>query len=323
MPTRRNFLGSLSQVSAGLAIAPLCLARDFASKTRELVNDIHSKLNPTYVSRVVDVRGLAQLREALRIAKSEGRAVSIAGGRHAMGGQQFGTDSVLIDTRSMSRVVNFDKTRGLIEAEAGIQWPELISYLLETQKGQARQWGIIQKQTGADRLSLGGALSANVHGRGLTLKPIIGDVESFRLMDANREIKQCSRTENSDLFSLVIGGYGLFGVIVSITLRLMPRRKVQRVVEIIKIDELIPVLDERIAEGHLYGDCQFSIDPSNDGFLKKGVFSSYRPVDDSMPIPEAQRKLDAEDWRMLYLLAHNSTSRVFDAYSSYYLSSDK
>ena len=89
--------------------------------------------------------------------------------------------------------------------EAGIEWPELVDYLLETQRGQQRQWGIIQKQTGADRLSLGGALAANVHGRGLHFKPIIADVESFRLVDARGNLRTCNRRENAELFRLAVG----------------------------------------------------------------------------------------------------------------------
>ena len=320
MPTRRSFLKILVQTGASLASAPFSLAGERAGKDRVLVNDIHSQLNPTYVREVVNVESLARLQEAVTTAKRTGQAVSIAGGRHAMGGQQFGTGTLLLDTRPMSRVLNFDDTRGLVEVEAGIQWPELISYLIEAQQGQPRQWGIIQKQTGADRLCLGGALSANVHGRGLTFKPIIGDVESFRLVDANGAVRQCSRSENSELFRLAIGGYGVFGVIVSITLRLVPRRKLQRVVEIIETDDLIPALERRIADGYVYGDCQFSIDPGSDGFLKKGVFSCYRPVDNSVPMPATQKKLSAADWRKLYSLAHNDPKRIFAAYSSYYLS---
>jgi FAD/FMN-containing dehydrogenase len=323
MRTRRGFLDSLFQIGAWLAIAPQAFAREVAGNTRELVNDIHSKLNPTYVSRVVKAQGPAEVREALSMARREGRAVSIAGGRHAMGGQQFGTDALLLDTRPMNRVLAFDDTAGSIEVEAGIQWPELINYLVETQRGRNRQWGIIQKQTGADRLCLGGALGANVHGRGLTLKPIIGDIDSFQLMGADGEVTRCSRSENAELFRLVIGGYGLFGVVVSVSLRLMPRRKVQRVVEILQADELIPALDERIAQGYLYGDCQFSIDPMDEGFLKKCVVSCYRPIDDSVVIPGGQKSLNAEDWRKLYSLTHDNPSRTFDVYSSYYLSTNR
>ena len=84
---------------------------------------------------------------------------------------------------------------GHVTAQAGIQWPALLSYLEKVQGDLERPWGIYQKQTGADRLSLGGALAANIHGRGLTLKPIVQQVESFDLMNAAGEVLHCSRTE--------------------------------------------------------------------------------------------------------------------------------
>src|SRR2546426_11093570 len=117
-------------------------------------------------------------------ARQEGRPLGIAGGRHAMGGQQFGSETTLVDMGSMNRVIGFDGARGLIDVEAGVQWPELMRHLVEAQQGAARAWGIRQKQTGADRLSIGGALAANAHGRGLKFKPFIGDVESCVLVDA-------------------------------------------------------------------------------------------------------------------------------------------
>ena len=108
-----------------------------------------------------------------------------------MGAQQFGTGAVLVDTTRLNRVLSFDPAVGLIEVEAGIQWPELIGYLVAAQQGQPwpQQWGIAQKQTGADRLSIGGSLAANVHGRGLRMRPIIADVESFVLVDAQGEVR--------------------------------------------------------------------------------------------------------------------------------------
>src|SRR5688500_17058668 len=81
------------------------------------------------------------------------------------------------------------------------------------QAGQSSRWGVAQKQTGADRWCLGGALAANIHGRGLRMKPFIDDIEAFTLVDANGDVKRCSRWANPKLFSLAIGGYGLFGVV--------------------------------------------------------------------------------------------------------------
>jgi FAD/FMN-containing dehydrogenase len=132
-----------------------------------VVNDVHSELNETVVDEIVSVDSLESIREAILRARSLGKAVAICGGRHAMGGQQFCNGGMLLDTRGLDRVLGFDAERGTIEVEAGIQWPGLID-LAKTQAGREPQWGIAQKQTGADRLSIGGAIAANVHGRGLT-----------------------------------------------------------------------------------------------------------------------------------------------------------
>src|SRR5207245_6644141 len=148
--------------------------------------------------------------------------VSIAGGRHAMGGQQFGEGTILLDTSQLNRVLNFDSAAGTLDVQAGIRWPELLDYLDRAQQDKVAQWGIRQKQTGADRLSIGGALSANAHGRGLLFKPFVGDVESFVLVNADGIPRTCSREENAELFRLAIGGYGLFGVVTSVPLRLAP-----------------------------------------------------------------------------------------------------
>ena len=304
MLTRREFLKVIPGMGAAVSLWPAGCTWQVPKQATTTVNDIQSQLNLTRVHRVVRPDSIEATQAVTQSARAAGREISIAGGMHAMGGQQFGTDTILLDTRALNRVLNFDPDKGQIEVEAGIQWPELIHYLIEVQKGQKRQWGIIQKQTGADRLSIGGALAANVHGRGLRFKPIISDVESFVLVDAKGNLLRCSREENLELFRLAIGGYGLFGVIVAVKLRLEPRRKVERVVEVLDLEDLIPVFQERIADGSLYGDFQYMTDPDSDGFLRKGVASRYRPVDDSTPMPEGQKELSVEDWKRLYYLAH-------------------
>ena len=283
------------------------------------VNDVHSRLNPTEVRAVAAPRTVTGVQTVLRRAAAAGHAVCVAGGRHAMGAQQFGAGAVLLDTRGLDRVLHLDRERGTVEVEAGIQWPALIAALGEAQAGDAHPWAIAQKQTGADRFTIGGAIAANVHGRGLTMRPLVGDVESLALVDAHGDVRRVSRTESPELFRLVVGGYGLFGVVVSATLRLVPRRTLRRTVEVIAADALMGAFAERIAGGALYGDFQFAIDPASNDFLHRGVFSTYAPVDPGTPIPRGQRALSADDWRRMLYLAHARKSDAFAAYAAHYL----
>jgi FAD/FMN-containing dehydrogenase len=274
------------------------------------------------VWRIVQPESLDGIRNAMRQAQKEEKAICISGARHAMGGQQFLTDGLMIDTRRLSKVLGFDAEKGHLEVEAGIQWPQILQYLVNTQKGRERQWTFAQKQTGADKLTIGGCLSANVHGRGLKMPPFIGDVESFRLLTAKGEILNCSRTENTELFRLAIGGYGLFGLITSATLRLVERRKVERVVEVRSVEGLSKAFAERIRDGFLYGDFQYAIDETSGDFLNRGVFSCYRPVDAATPVPPNQRELREADWVELLQYAHHAKGEAFRRYAAFYLATN-
>jgi FAD/FMN-containing dehydrogenase len=320
MLSRREFLHLAATGAAAVAL-PGCkpgqVATPDAGSVR--VNDVHSHLNPTLVRAIARPDSIGGVQAVVRAARSEGRAVSIAGGRHAMGGQQFGTGTTLLDMNGLARVLEFDRAKGEIEVEAGIQWPELYKYLVDSQRESTSSWAFIQKQTGADKLSIGGALAANVHGRGLTLPPFIGDVVAFTIVGADGAARRCSRTENSELFRAAIGGYGLFGAVVTVRLRLSRRHKVQRIVEVIDIEQLPAMFDRRIAAGFQYGDFQFATELKPDRLLRQGVFSCYRPVDDATQMPTNRLRLQAENWHELIYLAHVDRARAFQAYSSYYL----
>ncbi len=312
---RREFLKKTGLIALGPSWPALPPAESGA-----WVNDIHSQLNRTHVAAGVAPRSVEEVQRTVEAARRAGRAVSISGSRHAMGGQQFGTETTLLDLRGLRRIGGLDSAKGTLEVEAGAEWPEIIAHHVQLQGRDAKAWGIAPKQTGADRLTLGGALAANAHGRGLRMKPFISDVEAFTLVDASGRRRRCRREENADLFRLVIGGYGLFGVVTSVSLRLAPRAKLERVVEVGLTDDLMPKVEKHIAEGFQYRDIQFANDPDSHDFLRKGVFARYSPVDPGAPMAEAVRELSAEDWRELLRLAHTDRSRAFDLYASYYLS---
>jgi FAD/FMN-containing dehydrogenase len=312
MLTRREFI----RTAALFALAP----HVFSEREKEIwVNDVHSQLNRTRVRELLKPRTRDELAEIVRSASRKSLPISVSGCRHSMGGQQFATDSICIDTRQLDRVISFDREHGLIEAEAGIQWPKLIRAYLDAQAGEAKQWGIAQKQTGADTFTLGGSLSSNVHGRGLRMKPIISNIESFTMITSDGKSIRCSRKENSELFRLAIGGYGVFGLMDTVTLRLVPRQKLRRVVEIIHAHDLPKRFEERIAQNFLYGDFQFSVDEKSEDFLQRGVFSCYEPISVDEPVI-AKKELRDDDWLELLRLAYTDREKAFRRYSDYYLS---
>ncbi|MFT4175166.1 MAG: FAD-binding oxidoreductase [Luteolibacter sp.] len=288
-----------------------CIAKD-----RPILNDVHSQLNPTAVGEIVTPTHTGEVVAAVRRAKNSGKAISISGSRHSMGGQQFAENALHLDMTRMNRFISLDEKTGLARVEAGITWPQLLKALDSAQPGQSQPWAIVQKQTGADEFTIGGAVSSNIHGRGLDWQPIVQDIESLVIVDAEGEIRHLSRTQNREWFTLVTGGYGLFGVITEVELRLQRRRNVERIVEIGTVEGLPQRIRQRIAEGYLLGDFQFSPDETSGDFLHQGVFACYRPTTKHI---SPRSGLTSDRWRQLLIDAHADRTKAWRDYKAYYL----
>lgn len=80
----------------------------------------------------------------------------------------------------------------------------------------------------ANVFTIGGALSVNANGIDPQNGPLIESVVCLKIMLADGTIVTASRTENSQLFSLVIGGYGLFGIILEVSFQVVENNFYQR-----------------------------------------------------------------------------------------------
>lgn len=286
-----------------------------------MLNDIHSRLNATEVAEVAHPITEDDVVATLERARRKQLHICAFGGRHAMGGQQFRAGGIAVDTSALAGTARLDTERGLLTIGAGARWPEIIAATRSADARSPVHWAIRQKQTGADAMSLGGALAANVHGRGLIMGPIVEDVERFRMVTANAEVLECSREKNAELFALAIGGYGMFGIITEVTLRLTPRRRMRRLVDIIDLDDALNAVYRRAEQGCVYGDFQYAIEPGDDSFLRRGVMACYEPVAESTPVDSSENDLPRESWLRLLELAHTDKRRAFQVYSEHYLAS--
>src|SRR4029077_8000456 len=102
----------------------------------------------------------------------------------------------------------------------------------------------------------------------------------------------------------------------TVTLRLVPRQKLRRVVEIIRAADLPKRFEQRIAQNFLYGDFQFSVDEKSPDFLQRGVFSCYEPISADEPIV-AKKALRDDDWLALLRLPLHALGEGFQTFCAY------
>ncbi|MFD0694653.1 FAD-dependent oxidoreductase [Paenibacillus sp. GCM10027628] len=173
----------------------------------------YSRLHPVKVKRVVKGKEEEQLVALIREAKQNHWSISISGQRHSQGGHTYYQDGIVVDMTSYNQILSFEPKEKRIRVQAGATWNDI--------QNAINPYGLSVKTMQSQNIfTVGGSISINAHGRDIRNGSLIKSVESFRLLTADGEIMEVSRTEHADLFPLVLGGYGLFGIILDVTLTL-------------------------------------------------------------------------------------------------------
>lgn len=236
--------------------------------------DDASRMNRTRVDKVWaipsdPIAAESQLRDLLNLARAKGLRVSIAGARHSMGGHTIYPDGIVLNMLPFNRMELNTETQTL-SVGAGARWSEIIPYL------DRHGYSVAIMQSNND-FSVGGSLSVNCHGWQHDQPPIASTVKSFRLMNADGQILRCSRSENEELFSYALGGYGLFGVILDVDLRVVPNERYRPETEILPYHKYAARYLEKVEGnpevGMVYG--RLCVVPGEKTFLREAVLTVF------------------------------------------------
>ena len=119
----------------------------------------------------------------------------------------------VVNTLPYNRILAFDPAGGTVRCEAGVTLDDLLSVFLP------HGW-FPAVTAGTKFVSIGGAIAADVHGKGPG--SFCDHVLDFLLMTADGSLRTCSRSENPELFEITRGGMGLTGILLEATLQLLP-----------------------------------------------------------------------------------------------------
>lgn len=114
------------------------------------------------------------------------------------------------DATRLNRILGVDTRRGLLEAQSFTPWTAIAAAL---RPGDARASSV---RTALP--TVGESVARNAAGP--DGKPAVAHVHALTLVTPDGELRRLSRTSDRELFSLAVGGHGLFGVFYSVTLRI-------------------------------------------------------------------------------------------------------
>jgi FAD/FMN-containing dehydrogenase len=233
----------------------------------------------SYATKPTNIKPPRNIAEVVKFVKAiaylhntgDKRSVTIKGAGRSQGTQFIPADknSIVLDLKHLNHVVVSDD-RKTITVGAGATWQQI--------EDRISKLGLALKVRQASNVfSVGGSASANVHGWSHKEGSIVNTIESIKIVNSKGELQEL--TPADELFGYVIGGYGMFGVIVEVKLQVTPNIMLQETGKVVAIDEYVNYYhgdsdainpNDQTTKMHLY---RLSLDPKN--LLKTGIAVNY------------------------------------------------
>ncbi len=177
----------------------------------QLENFGHSLSAPAYL---IQPHTTEEIYEAFQLAKKKGLTVTARGAGRSYNDAALTGGGIVLDMRGMNAITAWDNSTGLITAQPGATLEQI------WQRVEPDGWWP-PVVSGTMKTTLGGCLSANIHGKNNFKMGTIGEhvVEFTAVLPTGAEIT-CSPGKNADLFYSMISGLGMLGIFTSVTLQM-------------------------------------------------------------------------------------------------------
>ncbi len=219
---------------------------------------------------IVEVHSLEDIARTLAFARSKGLKVTAAGVRHSMGGQAFDRGGIVLDMRKFNRMSLNAETR-TVTVGSGATWHDLQNFLHPRFAVRAMQ--------STDIFTVGGSISVNAHGMDHQAGAMAKSIKAMRIMLVDGTIEEVGPTKNKELFDLVVGGYGLFGIILEADLDVADNVIYRTGRRILDYRDFPRIFAEDIEPDPALGLTYLHLSTAPSSFLRQAVLYTYTRVD--------------------------------------------
>ncbi|WP_224814326.1 FAD-binding oxidoreductase [Hasllibacter sp. MH4015] len=216
-------------------------------------------------------------RTELRDAQADGRPVCVSAARHSMGGQSIPRDGHAITVDDAW--IEPDTANGTYLVNGGARWLDVIAALDPIGFSPAVM------QSNHD-FGVAATFSVGAHGWPVPYGPMGATVRSIRMVLPDGELVTASRTENTQLFQMAMGGYGLTGLIVDMEVDMVPNLRLVPSFETIAATDFPDTFRAAVddpSKPMAYG----RLNVSRETLFEEALLVTYSPTADQSEIPAA------------------------------------
>ncbi len=275
--------------TAWVALVYLCIfglsVYVYATQLNRPGDELHQRLLPVEIKTVTSGMNDEALQKIVHNAKKSKDVLSIAGMQHSQGGQTVYPNGIMIDMKPYNQINKVDLQAKTVTVQSGATWADI--------QRAINPYGLSLKVSQSQNIfTVGGSLSVNAHGLDIRNGGLTDTVLSMRFMNADGDILGLSPSENSELFYAVLGGYGLFGIILDVTLQLTDDELLQTKTANMPYTEYPSYFKQQVqrdpkAKMHL---ARISIAP--DSFMEDMYAITYKTAPDQRQLASYQKLKD-------------------------------
>ena len=286
-------------------------------------NKLSGWSNTTYSSsKTYHPTKYEEIVEIFQFALSRNLTVSILGGKRSYSDNFLNTE-ISLDINKLNKIIELNGNELLVQS--GVTFYDIAEFL--DGKGL-----MIEVIPGTGHVSIGGAVSNNIHGKNAFKSGFFGNhiLEITYINLSNFKIEKCTREKNSDVFYSIISGLGVLAVVLEVKINLKKVKHLtvsEKQISLDDINSLFKNIDETEEEAdYLIA----SIDLSSS--IKKNSFAklSYSKISNV----NSKKKKEFNLFKLLgnhklirplfnFKLTYKIFEQLFGVYSSGLFSSNK
>lgn len=234
---------------------------------------IHSHVRPAAHGDAL----VEAFRAELVAARAEGRAVNVGAARHSMGGQAIPRNGHAITVDD--GWIEPDIAARSYRVNGGARWRDVIAAL------DPLGFSPAVMQSNHD-FGIAATFSVGAHGWPVPFGPMGATVREIRMVLPDGALVTASRSENTELFSMAMGGYGLTGLIVDLVVDMVPNQRLVPTFSLMPAAEFPAAFRAAVTDPGIqmaYG----RMDVTRETLFEEALLVSYAPTPDQSDIPAA------------------------------------